>query len=141
MVVVVVVVVRRAGSGDPSLLSSVPGRPRELWRKEGWTLLGQRLCRRERVESGGPHVYVRQAKGVRVGGFAWLSGAGGLGAFKGIKGLNQATGFVRAFWGSGSGWQMAMAREQTSGGRAGALFTSHFDTTRQSRRGTAEATR
>ena len=36
--------------------------------------------------------------------FAWLSG--GLRGFKGIKGLNRAIGFVRAFWGSGSGWEM-----------------------------------
>lgn len=68
------VLLRRAGSGDPSLLSSVPGRPRAAMADEGWTLLGQRLCSRERVERGGPHVYVRQAKGARVGEFAWLSG-------------------------------------------------------------------
>jgi hypothetical protein len=50
----VVVVLRRAGSGDRSLLSSVPGRPKMQWWTGGWTLLGQRLCYRERVESGGP---------------------------------------------------------------------------------------
>lgn len=60
-----VVVLRRAGSGDPSLLSSIPGRPRERWRR----LAG--LCRAKgfvavSVWSGGRHVYVRQAKGVRV---------------------------------------------------------------------------
>ena len=80
-------------------------------------MLGQRLCRRERVESGGPHVYVRQTK---ASGFAWLSG--GLGGFsKGIKDLNRAIGFVRAFGGSGSGWEMRRAREQASRADGGAI--------------------
>jgi hypothetical protein len=35
------------------------------------------LSYRERVESTG-HVYVWRAKGVRVGGFAWLTGVLGL---------------------------------------------------------------
>jgi hypothetical protein len=82
-------------------------------------VLGQRLCRRERVESGGPHVYVRQTK---ASGFAWLSG--GLGGFsKGVQDLNRAIGFVRAFGGSGSGWEMRRAREQASGAQTEALFT------------------
>jgi hypothetical protein len=37
-----VVVLRRAGSGDLSLLSSVPGRPRSDGGEKGWTLLGQK---------------------------------------------------------------------------------------------------
>ena len=65
-VVRMVELLRRAGSGDPTLLSSVPGRPRRAMAEKGWKVLGQRLCRRERAERGGPHVYVREAKGARV---------------------------------------------------------------------------
>lgn len=81
------VVVRRAGSGDHSLLSSNRGRPKQRWRRRGWTVLGQKaFCRRERASgvNGGQvvdvYVYVRKAKGVRVeeGRFAWLAGGLGL---------------------------------------------------------------
>lgn len=38
----------------PSLLSSVPGRPRATMAEKAGTWVGFRLCYRERVESGGP---------------------------------------------------------------------------------------
>lgn len=65
-------------SGDPSLLSSVPGHPRgAMAEKAGtWWAKGLRLCCRQQVECGGRHVYVQWAEVVRVDGFAWLTGAG-----------------------------------------------------------------
>lgn len=45
------VFVRRAGGGDPSLLSSVPGRPRERWRRRLDCAGPKAFGRSERVES------------------------------------------------------------------------------------------
>jgi hypothetical protein len=58
-------------------------------------VLGQRLCRRERVESGGPHVYVRQTK---ASGFAWLSGGLG-GFFQGHQGPQPGDRVRPSVWG------------------------------------------
>jgi hypothetical protein len=83
---VMAVVLRRARAAAISPCQAQFLGALERWRRR-LDVLGQRLCRRERVESGGPHVYVRKAK---------LSGLGGsrgclaeLGGFKGIQVLTR----------------------------------------------------
>jgi hypothetical protein len=60
MVVVVVVVVEFGGvwSGDPSLLSSVPGRPRGAMAEKAGTWVGLKGFGTASEWRGGPHVYV-----------------------------------------------------------------------------------
>ena len=116
---IVVVDLEAYGAAIPSLLSSVPGRPRGAMGGEGWNLgWAKGFVTASEWRAAALHVYVWGAKDVRVTEFAWLTGA------LGLRNLNQAIGFVRAFSGSGSGWEMRMAREQASGKRAGALFTT-----------------
>lgn len=97
-------------SGDPFLLSSVPGRPRGNDGGEGW-ILG-RLCLGICMAVCG------------LAGLVWTRVADWRAGVYGGQGLNQAIGFARALYGSGSGWEMSMAREHASGERAGALFTN-----------------
>ena len=75
------------------------------------------LSYRERVESTG-HVYVWR-KGVRVCGFAWLTGVLGLLCSRAQPGDRVSPSVVRIWIGMGD----EMAREHASGERAGALFT------------------
>jgi hypothetical protein len=76
------VYVRRAGSGDPSLLSSVPGRPKERWRRRLDCAGPKALL----AVSGWSHVYVGRLR--RQGlWFAWLPS--GLGLHQGIKSLTR----------------------------------------------------
>jgi hypothetical protein len=53
-------------SGDHSLLSSVPGRPRGAMAEKAGSWVGLRLCNREQVQSGGLDVYVWRAQGARI---------------------------------------------------------------------------
>ena len=88
-----VVELRGVRSGDLSLLSSVPGRPRGAKAEKAGTWLKAFATASEWRAVALTYMY----GGLRVlglGHFAWLTGALGL---QETQGLNQAIGFVRAF--------------------------------------------
>lgn len=92
--------VRRAGSGDPSVLSSGRGRPREGWRRR-LDCAGPKAFF---AVSGWSHVYVWRAK---ASGFVVRVASRRAGASPGHQEANQAIGTVRASLGqSGSGREM-----------------------------------